>query len=52
MGRKTFNLFHLQTLAQPKGDEWPKFVHTLQDLQTNRAEQEEEAFKFGTAPLR
>ncbi|KAK2140507.1 hypothetical protein LSH36_1333g00017 [Paralvinella palmiformis] len=39
-----------ETLAQPKSDEWSRFVHTLQDLQTTKADQEEES-SFGSSLL-
>lgn len=31
-----------QPLSVPKTDEWSKFVHTLQDLKNQQAEQDED----------
>lgn len=33
-------IFLLQQLANPRNDDWSRFVHTLQELENNKADQE------------
>lgn len=48
------NLFMLQTVAAPKGNEWSKFAKTLQEMKQQATEREEEAMSLSTmtSPLR